>query len=73
MRRTSILLLAGLSILLAVGNVLQWRSRHNPITEDEAIGRFAQIWAERFLVTNNPGGYLRRVTAARRAAQGDSR
>lgn len=47
MRRTPILLLAGLSILLAAGNVLQWRSRHKPIAEDEAIGRFAQIWIDR--------------------------
>lgn len=45
MRRTSILLLAGLSILLAVGNVLQWRSK--PASEAEVIARFAQIWGER--------------------------
>jgi cephalosporin hydroxylase len=47
MPRTSILLLAALSLLLAVGNVLQWRSRHKPIAEDETIGRFAQIWTDR--------------------------
>lgn len=47
MRRTSILLLAGLSILLAVGNVLQWRSRHKPTAEAEVIERFVHIWKDR--------------------------
>jgi hypothetical protein len=79
MRRTPILLLAGLSILLAVGNVLQWRDRP---TDDENreirrdLERTAQsiLREERFLVTNNPGGYLKRVDAGtRRTAQGDPR
>jgi len=48
MRRTSILLLAGLSIVLAVANVLQWRSR--PASEEEAIARFAETWRNRLSI-----------------------
>jgi hypothetical protein len=47
MCRKQVLFLAGRTILVAVGNVLQWRSRYKPVAEEEVIGRFAEIRRDR--------------------------
>jgi len=64
MRRTSILLLAGLSILLAIGNVLQWRHRLEVYFGSRWLG---------IQTLQNPTDVKRVDAGMRRAAQGDSR
>ena len=45
--------LAGLAILLAGGNVLQWRMASKPASEDEVVRGFFELWTRKNLVFRN--------------------